>query len=68
MVCIDSFNLQTMTAFNKKFLQGVQMLHGAVFSKSAPLAAGGYAISWQYGPGNYPMDWLPMYSMILSNQ
>jgi hypothetical protein len=25
-------------------------------------------ISWQYGPGNYPKDWLPMYSMILSNQ
>ncbi len=29
----DSFKLQTMTAFNQKFLRGVQ---GAVFSKSAP--------------------------------
>jgi hypothetical protein len=29
------------TTFNQKFLRGVQMLHGAVFSKSAPLAAGG---------------------------
>jgi len=26
---------------NKKLLRGVQMLHGAVFSKRAPLAAGG---------------------------
>jgi len=26
---------------NQKFLRGIQMLHGAVFSKSAPLAAGG---------------------------
>ena len=26
---------------NKKLLRGVQMLHGAVFSKKAPLAAGG---------------------------
>jgi hypothetical protein len=26
---------------NKKLLQGGQMLHGAVFSKRAPLAAGG---------------------------
>jgi hypothetical protein len=33
--------LQTMIAFNQKLLQGVQMLHGAVFSKRAPLAAGG---------------------------
>ena len=41
MVCIESFKLRTMTAFNKKFLRGVQMLHGAVFTKSAPLAAGG---------------------------
>jgi hypothetical protein len=31
-----SIRLQTMTAFNQKFLRGVQMLHGAVFSKSAP--------------------------------
>jgi hypothetical protein len=38
MVCIDSFKLQTMTAFNQKLLRGVQ---GAVFSKRAPLAAGG---------------------------
>ena len=34
MVCIDSFKLQTMTAFNQKFLQGGP--GGAVFSKSAP--------------------------------
>jgi hypothetical protein len=26
---------------NKKLLQGVQMLHGTVFSKRIPLAAGG---------------------------
>jgi hypothetical protein len=37
----DSLRLQTMTAFNKKLLQGVQMLHGTVFSKRVPLAAGG---------------------------
>jgi hypothetical protein len=29
---------------NKKFLWGVQMLHGAVFIKRAPLAAGGLDI------------------------
>jgi hypothetical protein len=29
------------TTFNEKLLWGVQMLHGAVFSKRAPLAAGG---------------------------
>jgi hypothetical protein len=34
MVCIDSFQLQTMTAFNQKFLRGGP--GGAVFSKSAP--------------------------------
>jgi len=33
VVRIDSFKLQTMNAFNQKFLQGVQMFHGAVFSK-----------------------------------
>jgi hypothetical protein len=32
---------ETMTIFNQKLLRGVQMLHGAVFSKRAPLAAGG---------------------------
>jgi hypothetical protein len=26
-----------MTTFNQKLLQGVQMFHGAVFSKRAPL-------------------------------
>jgi hypothetical protein len=41
---MDSFRLQTMTAFNKKFLR---MFHGAVFSKSAPLAAGGKNIFLQ---------------------
>ena len=38
MICKDSFKVQTMTAFNKKLLR---MLHGAVFSKRVPLAAGG---------------------------
>jgi len=31
---------------NEKFLRGVQMPHGAVFSKSAPLAAGGINKPW----------------------
>ena len=30
-----------MTAFNQKLFREVQMLHGAVFSKKAPLATGG---------------------------
>jgi hypothetical protein len=34
MVCIDSFKLKTMTAFNKKFLRGGP--EGAVFSKRVP--------------------------------
>jgi hypothetical protein len=34
----DSFKLQTMTALIKSFCRGSR---GAVFSKSAPLAAGG---------------------------
>ena len=34
MVCIDSFKLQTMTAFNQKFLQGVQ--GGSFFKKRPP--------------------------------
>ena len=38
MVCIDSFKLQTMTALMKSFCGGSR---GAVFSKRAPLAAGG---------------------------
>jgi hypothetical protein len=37
----DSLGLQSMTALIKSFCGEVQMLHGAVFSKSAPLAAGG---------------------------
>jgi hypothetical protein len=33
----DSFRLQTMTAFNQKFLRGgARCFTGAVFSKSAP--------------------------------
>jgi hypothetical protein len=41
MVCIDSFKLKTMTAFNKKFLRGGP--GGAVFSKRVPpgLVGGG---------------------------
>jgi len=35
----DTPRLQTMTVFNQKFLRGGP--GGAVFSKSAPLAAGG---------------------------
>jgi hypothetical protein len=30
---------------NQKLLQGVQMLHGTVFSKRVPLAAGGKRIT-----------------------
>jgi hypothetical protein len=43
MVCIDSFKLQTMTAFNQKLLQGVRMLHGAcfTFSRKEPREASG---------------------------
>jgi hypothetical protein len=38
MVCIDSFKLQTVIALIKSFCGGSR---GAVFSKRAPLAAGG---------------------------
>jgi hypothetical protein len=38
MVCIDTFKLQSMTALIKSFCEGSR---GAVFSKRAPLAAGG---------------------------
>jgi hypothetical protein len=42
MVCLDSFNLQTMTAFNQKFLQGgPDATRGQFFQKAPPLAAGG---------------------------
>jgi hypothetical protein len=42
MVCIDSFKLQTMTAFNQKFLQGgPDATRGQFFQKAPPLAAGG---------------------------
>jgi hypothetical protein len=37
MVCIKILS----DCKNKKLLWGVQMLHGAVFSKRVPLAAGG---------------------------
>jgi hypothetical protein len=43
-------------------------IHNSSFSFTYPLAAGGYTISWQYDQGNYSMDWLLRYSMILSNQ
>jgi hypothetical protein len=36
-----------MTGFSQKLLQGVQMLHGTVFSKRVPLAAGGKVFSQQ---------------------
>jgi hypothetical protein len=42
MVCIDAFKLQAMIVFNQKLLR---MLHGAVFSKRAPLAAGGMGLT-----------------------
>jgi len=42
MVCIDSFKLQTMTAFYQKFLQGgPDATRGQFFQKAPPLAAGG---------------------------
>jgi hypothetical protein len=37
----DSIRLQTMTTFNKKLLRMFHGSRGAVFSKRAPLAAGG---------------------------
>ncbi len=40
MVCIDSFELQTMTAFYQKFLRGGPG-GGSFFKKRPPLAAGG---------------------------
>jgi hypothetical protein len=42
MVCLDSFKLQTMTAFNQKFLRGgPDATRGQFFQKAPPLAAGG---------------------------
>jgi hypothetical protein len=39
MVCIGSFKLQTMTAFNKKFLRGgTDVSRGRFFQKESPLA------------------------------
>jgi hypothetical protein len=43
--------VQEMNEINQKLLRGVQMLNGAVFSKRAPLAAGGK----KGGAANYIM-------------